>query len=63
MVVWLIVVIAMAGEQPVTLVDEVRPDLATCWAEAQHATEKAGEINGHFEFQATCSIVKSDDPA
>ncbi len=61
--VWLIVVIAMYGEQPVTLVDRVRPDLATCWTGAQHAVEKAKDIEGHFEFQATCSIVKREDPA
>lgn len=59
----MIVAIKMAGEAPVTLVDKVEPDLATCWSAAQHAIERAKEIEGHFEFQATCSIVKSDDPA
>ena len=63
MVVWLIVMLQMMGEEPVTLVDKVQPDLATCWTAAQHAVEKAQEIDGHFEFQATCSIVKTDDPA
>jgi hypothetical protein len=63
MVVWLIVMLQMMGEEPVTLVDKVQPDLATCWTAAQHAVEKAQGIEGHFEFQATCSIVKTDDPA
>jgi hypothetical protein len=62
-VVWLIVALAMAGEEPITLVDKVQPDLATCWAAAQHAVERAKEIEGKFEFQATCSIEKSGDPA
>jgi hypothetical protein len=62
-VIWLVVMIQMAGEAPVTLVDKVRPDLATCWRDAQHAVEKAQDIEGSFEFQATCSIVKSGDPA
>lgn len=62
-VVWLIVMIVMAGEEPVTLFDRVQPDLATCWTAAQHAVEKAKEIEGQFEFQATCSIVKSGEPA
>jgi hypothetical protein len=62
--IWLIVMIQMYGEQPVTLVDKVQPDLATCWTAAQHAVEKAQAIEGQFEFQATCSIVKlDDDPA
>jgi hypothetical protein len=63
-IVWLIVMIQISGEKPVTLTDKVQPDLATCWAAAKHAVEKAQEIEGKFEFQATCSIVKqSDDPA
>jgi hypothetical protein len=61
-VIWLIVVIQMAGDMPVTLVDRVEPDLASCWAAAQHAVEKAKEIEGQFEFQAACSIVRSDEP-
>jgi hypothetical protein len=63
MVVWLVVVIQMMGEAPVTLTDQVEPDLMTCWISAQHAMDRATEIKGHFEFQATCSIVKMDDPA
>lgn len=55
--------IQMAGEMPMTLVDKVQPDLATCWAAAQHSVERAKEIEGKFEFQATCSIVRSDEPA
>jgi hypothetical protein len=62
-VIWLIIAIKMAGEEPITLVDKVQPDLATCWVAAQHAIEQAKGIEGRFEFQATCSIVKSDDPA
>lgn len=56
--IWLVIQLFVAGEQPVTIEDSMQPDLATCWAKATAAVEKATRVAGEFEFAATCSVVK-----
>jgi hypothetical protein len=64
-VVWLTVLMLIKGEQhPVMLDDRVMPDRESCVVAAEAALDKAAAIDGDFELQATCSIVKTKgDPA
>jgi hypothetical protein len=62
--IWLVITLLLAGEAPVTLEDSTQPDLASCWARAAAAVERAAHVEGKFEFAATCSVVKvPGDPA
>jgi hypothetical protein len=63
-IVWLVVWMAIAGtDEPVRLVNETRPDIASCLRDAQHVLEQADKIEGNFQFHAKCMIEKSSDPA
>jgi hypothetical protein len=63
MQVWLVIFVLTASG-PQRMVNEQKPDIATCLAEAQHALESAAGHDGDFEFIAQCSVVKEkSDPA
>ena len=64
MTIWLVVIMLIHGEHPVTVEDSIQPDRATCFAKGAAVLEKYSQIEGEFELQVTCSIVKPQaDPA
>ena len=63
MQVWLVIFVVTASG-PQQMVNERKPDIATCLAEGQRALESASTHDGEFEFVVQCSVVKEKtDPA
>ncbi len=61
--IWLVLWLAVKGQEPMKMADVKQADLETCMASARHALDYALTVQGEFEFQAICSVVKSGEPA
>jgi hypothetical protein len=60
----LLVIFVLTAAGPQRMVNERKPDIATCLAEGQQALEAAAVHDGDFEFVVQCSVVKEKaDPA